>query len=109
MIWAAFFLPFFAVALLIPQARKMAVLVRFVDKPGGRKQHHKPVPPIGGLVIFPIFMMVSYYMGADMKYFAPLYVGLAVLLLTGAYDEYVQVPAWIKFFIQVGVALLVVL
>ncbi len=103
------FVAFAAVLILMPLARKAARQSGFVDVPQGRKQHHKPVPPIGGLVIFPVFIAVSLWSGADLNYFWPLYVGLGVLVFTGALDERLQIKASIKLVIQIAVALLVVL
>lgn len=101
-------LSFLVVLLLVPQARKLAVLFRFVDKPGGRKQHHKPVPPIGGLVIFPVFIIISLIFGADIKYYWPLYAGIIALLAMGTIDDRVPVAAMTKFILQLCVASAVV-
>ena len=102
-------LAFFLVLAAIPPARRLALRYDFVDAPGGRKHHEDPVPPIGGLVVFPVFMLLSVLAGADLQSYWPLYLGLAILLFTGAVDDLEQVNAWAKFFVQIAVAALVVI
>jgi hypothetical protein len=99
---------FAAVLVLIPLIRRLALRIGFVDEPGGRKQHDSPVPPVGGLVIFPVFIAVSILGGVDLDAYGYLYIALVVLLTTGAIDDLLHMSAWIKFFIQIVVAFLVV-
>jgi UDP-N-acetylmuramyl pentapeptide phosphotransferase/UDP-N-acetylglucosamine-1-phosphate transferase len=61
-----FFLPllsFMAVVGLAVPARRLARWIGMIDKPDKRKTHKKPVPPIGGLIIFPVFIGVSLLAG----------------------------------------------
>ncbi len=104
----SFVIAFVLGVLLVPLARKLALVTGFVDKPDDRKQHAKPVPPIGGLVIFPVYILVSHFSGANLEYFWPLYVGLGILLVIGMLDDRNELKPWPKFFIQLGVATLVV-
>lgn len=108
-IFSGFLLAFVSGLVLLPFARKLAVRSGFLDKPDDRKQHAKPVPPVGGLVIFPVFIIVSLIMGADIRYFWPLYAGIIVLLIAGSFDDRAELSAWPKFIIQLGVASAVVL
>lgn len=99
---------FLAVAALIPAARKLACAKGFVDRPGGRKKHEDEVPPVGGLVIFPVFMIVAALAGMDaqtMWFFA----ALALLLAVGALDDRHQLPPRVKFAAQIIAALLIVI
>ncbi len=104
----SFVIAFVTGVLLVPLARKLALITGFVDKPDDRKQHAKPVPPVGGLVIFPVYILVSMLSGANIDYFWPLYVGLAVLVAIGMLDDRNELKPWPKFFIQLCVAALVV-
>jgi UDP-GlcNAc:undecaprenyl-phosphate GlcNAc-1-phosphate transferase len=109
MIALSFFWTLIATLILIPLAAIFAVKIGYVDEPGGRKQHDHAIPPIGGLVIFPVYIAAMIFLGAPLSHFWPLFLGIIVLLVTGAYDEKKHLNAWVKFFIQLAVALLVVL
>ena len=100
---------FIAVAAIIPAAAKLSLRFRFVDRPGGRKAHSGAVPPIGGLVLFPVFMMACALTGADMQQLWPLFVSLSLILITGALDDYRQLNAWVKFFMHFLCASMIVL
>lgn len=97
-----------SVLLLLPIVRNRAVRSGFVDAPGGRKQHERPVPPIGGLVIFFVFIVASLLVGFDFKAYWPLYAALILLLALGTLDDRGDVRAVIKFGIQFVAAFLIV-
>ncbi|HEY8191210.1 MAG TPA: MraY family glycosyltransferase [Alphaproteobacteria bacterium] len=99
---------FSAVAVLIPAARALARAKGFVDRPGGRKKHEDEVPPVGGLVIFPVFMTVAALAGID-AHTMWFFLGLALLLVTGALDDRHQLPPRVKFTAQIATALLIVI
>ncbi|MCK6417349.1 MAG: undecaprenyl/decaprenyl-phosphate alpha-N-acetylglucosaminyl 1-phosphate transferase [Alphaproteobacteria bacterium] len=103
-----FFVSLIAALVLIPQFRKLALRAGLVDHPDARKQHETPVPPIGGLVIFPVFIIVSLLSGLESGSAADLFVALLVLMIMGAVDDQRPLNAWGKFFIQFAVAVLVV-
>jgi UDP-GlcNAc:undecaprenyl-phosphate GlcNAc-1-phosphate transferase len=98
-----------AVLVLMPTAMKMALRWRFVDRPGGRKDHSGAVPPIGGLMIFSIYMVVCALSGADTKTLFGLFPALLLMLVVGAFDDRRHINAWIKFGAQFVCAGLVVL
>jgi UDP-GlcNAc:undecaprenyl-phosphate GlcNAc-1-phosphate transferase len=100
---------FIAVLLLIPLARSFALHIGFVDAPGGRKQHDIPVPPIGGLVIFPVYMLCAFLGGVPMDVYWPLFLGISILLIVGVLDDWLHLHPWVKFTSQIAVAFLVVL
>lgn len=100
---------FILVLSAMPLARLIAIKAGFVDEPGGRKQHEAPVPPIGGLVVLPVFMLVALAGGFDIGALWPLFTGIFILLGVGALDDYAHVPAWPKFGLQFVAATLVVL
>ena len=104
---ASVFAFLFVVAIAHP-ARKLAIAVDLVDKPGGRKNHEKPVPPIGGLLIFPVFMIVGLMSGVALKEYWPLYIALIILLTTGALDDRFALHAWVKFMAHFAAAGLIV-
>ncbi len=99
---------FVIVVIAIMPVRKMARIFGIVDEPGGRKAHVKAIPPVGGLIIFTIFMLYGSFAGlVDMQKFWALYIGLIVLLVTGAIDDQFHVNAKLKFIIHVLAACLI--
>lgn len=95
------------VVLCMMPAIKLARVLGVIDEPGGRKQHDRAVPPIGGLVVFPVFMILLVLGGVDIQRYWALFVSLIVLLVTGAFDDRFSLNAWLKFFIQIGVAVFI--
>lgn len=102
-----FAIAFAGVLLIIPFARKLAFKTGFVDRPDNRKRHEEAVPPIGGLVIFPVFIILS-LLFADWQGFWPLCLGLTLLLAVGAVDDYKHMRPWPKFIVQVIASAIIV-
>lgn len=108
MLYLGSLIAFLAALALMPLARWAALKVNFVDEPGGRKIHDEPAPPVGGLIVFPVYMAVVAALVPGAARLWPLFMGIIILLATGAYDEKRNLNPWIKFFIQMAVTLLVV-
>lgn len=104
-----FFLSFAAVAVILPLLQWCAVFFGFVDRPGGRKKHDDVVPPIGGLIIFPVFMLFAAFCHPDWTVYGPYFLALLLLLVVGGLDDWKGVSARIKFAVQFIAALLVVI
>lgn len=97
-------------ARLLPLAIRRAVRGRFLDRPDdGRKDHTRSTPPIGGLVIVPLFLLLAPIMGLSPLHDPSLFCALLLLLLVGVLDDRFEMPAVIKLAAQIGAALLVVL
>jgi UDP-GlcNAc:undecaprenyl-phosphate GlcNAc-1-phosphate transferase len=94
--------------MLLWGGRKLALRLGFADKPGGRKKHDNPVPPIGGLAILPVFVAVSWAAGLQEIVPWPLVAGLGMLLVMGAIDDARPIKPLIKFAIMVWTACFVV-
>lgn len=96
---------FVLVVVLVMPFRKLAFKLGIVDAPGGRKHHDFAVPPIGGLIVFTVFMIFGVLSGVvSLQVYWPLYVSLVVLLVSGAIDDQFSLHAKIKFPIHVLVA-----
>ena len=54
---AVFMVALSAALLVTPLARRTALRLDIIDRPGGRKAHHTPVPYLGGLAIYVGFML----------------------------------------------------
>lgn len=102
-------LAFVVTALLLWGGRRIALRVGYADKPGGRKRHEQPVPPIGGLAVLPVFMGFSYFGGFSDILPWPLFAGLAFLLVMGAVDDARPINSALKFALMVWVACFVVI
>lgn len=101
----------FVLALLaVPLACRMALKVRFIDRPGGRKDHEGAVPPVGGLVIFLIFTLLIWLSGAALSLsgFYAFWLALVLLVATGALDDRLSISPRIKFAAQFAAAILAV-
>jgi UDP-GlcNAc:undecaprenyl-phosphate GlcNAc-1-phosphate transferase len=99
---------FVLAVVLIPIAIRLAPVLKLVDVPDERKQHEGLVPLIGGLIIFPVFVVCSYFTGVPLAEIWPLYAGIALLLATGAADDKFHIHPWVKFFMQACAAALLV-
>lgn len=89
--------------------KKLAASIGLVDAPGGRKNHEGAIPLIGGIVIVPVFAVLTLYVG--LQNFLPLYpllTATAVLLLMGLQDDRAHILPWIRFIVQIWVASFVV-
>lgn len=99
------FLSFAAVAALIPPVCRAAVRTRFVDRPGGRKGHRGAVPPVGGLVVVPVFLLGAGWLSAGhVPGFYAFAAAMVMTLVVGALDDARGLPARIKFFMQFAAA-----
>lgn len=102
-------LAFLAVVLLIPFAIKIAPVLKLIDVPDDRKQHEGNVPLIGGLIIFPVFIVFAMAAGYSFSTHWPLFAAITLLLAVGAVDDKYHIKAWTKFFLQFVAAALVIL
>lgn len=103
-----FLAPLLVVLALTPLAKKFALRIGFVDEPGGRKDHEDLVPPIGGLIVMPVYMITAYLIGVDVETFWPLYAALGLILLVGGIDDYKNINPWPRFIAQFVAAALIV-
>ena len=102
-------LAFVLTAALSPAARRFAMERGFVDRPGGRKKHDKAVPPVGGLVAFPVFLLCLAPLVHDWGTTGWFYAAALLLLAVGAFDDRHVAPAFVKFAAQFAAAALIVL
>ena len=91
---------------LIPIIIKVALSNHLVDEPGGRKQHKKAVPPLGGVAIYcgvwtGIAICTDLLTITTMKYF---YIATLLLLIVGVRDDIYGMKAIMKLIYQIIVA-----
>ena len=97
---------FILTLIFIPLICKIADKAGFVDKPEGRKQHDVAVPPLGGAVIFSIFLIFMMMFGS-----LPwaVFVALALILVVGIIDDAWEVNATVKFILHFVAAFILVI
>jgi len=99
---------------IIPPLRRCAVKIGAVDKPDGkRKLQREPVPYFGGVAIVASFIVVATatlaILGEISDKYAIIAVGTVLMMITGVVDDVCDMKSYIKFFVQVAVALATVL
>jgi UDP-GlcNAc:undecaprenyl-phosphate/decaprenyl-phosphate GlcNAc-1-phosphate transferase len=90
-----------AVLVLVPLLRPVAVWLRLVDRPGGRKLHKGDIPLIGGVAIFlayPIGMMTS---NSPLLLDVRVFWVCAVLVVLGLINDIRHVLVGIRVLVQV--------
>ncbi|OFW86988.1 MAG: hypothetical protein A3J37_05260 [Alphaproteobacteria bacterium RIFCSPHIGHO2_12_FULL_45_9] len=97
---------FIVVLGFIPLICKLADRAGFVDKPDGRKQHDKAVPPLGGAVIFTTFLTYMMIFGS-MPW--AVFAALALILVLGIVDDAWEVNATLKFLLHFLAAFMLVI
>lgn len=107
-LWVTLIGAFILTTFIIPPARIIAIKLGYVDEPGGRKIHHAPIPPVGGIIIFTLFLVLQTTLFSFTPELISLYGALALLLITGIIDDKKPVPAQLKFLIHFAAAAIIV-
>ncbi len=93
-----------------PVVKSFAQKVGAMDIPkDARRVHDHPIPRMGGLAIFLGFIL-SVVLFADIgKPMQGVLLGAVIIVATGAVDDIVSLPAWLKFILQIAAASVAVL
>ncbi len=92
-----------------PIAKLIAARVGAMDYPSARRVNKKPMPRIGGLAIFFGFLVsVLCFVDIGSPEMRGILLGALVIAALGALDDVYQLPAMVKFLVQIGAALIVV-
>jgi UDP-GlcNAc:undecaprenyl-phosphate/decaprenyl-phosphate GlcNAc-1-phosphate transferase len=91
----AFILALALSLILTPIAKKLAIKWQIIDKPDfARKIHQKPIPLLGGVVIFIVFFAVIFLFynqilsgSLELKHWLGFFVGALILILGGTLDD----------------------
>ena len=93
-----------------PVVRSLAFRVGAVDIPrDGRRMHDHPIPRMGGLAIFFGFILsvlIFLPLTAELR---GMLLGSVVIIILGIFDDIYSLPAMLKFLVQIGAALVVVM
>lgn len=103
---------------LVPLVGEVAVALRALDHPGGRRSHARPVARLGGLAILaglifgvgPVSLMEWEAWGSPLPTpeLVALLMGTGMVFLVGMVDDVCGVPVWKKFLVQAFAACLIV-
>ena len=92
-----------------PLVRVLAFKVGAVDVPrDGRRMHSVPIPRIGGLAIFIGFALTILSFCEMNKFLAVMLFGALIIVVMGVLDDIFALNAWLKFAIQLAVAIFAV-
>jgi UDP-GlcNAc:undecaprenyl-phosphate/decaprenyl-phosphate GlcNAc-1-phosphate transferase len=102
----AAFLSFIVTVLFMFALRPVALAVRLVDVPGGRKRHGVTVPVIGGIAMS-IGLGVGTKLVGHPGSWTPVLIGVYLLVVVGTIDDRFDLPANVRLIAQSCAALLV--
>lgn len=92
-----------------PLVRVLAFKIGAVDVPkDGRRMHSIPIPRIGGLAIFIGFALTILSFCEMSKFLAVVLFGALIIVVMGVLDDVFALNAWLKFAIQLAVAIFAV-
>ena len=91
--------------ILTPLVRKLAFTVGAIDIPkDNRRMHKKPIATIGGLAIF-IDFLISVLLFVDIsREMQGILLGAVILVILGVLDDIMDLPAKLKFVVQIVAA-----
>lgn len=102
---------------LTPLVKKFAIKVGAVDVPNARKVHTTIMPRLGGLAIFLSFVITFFlllpflpesFSVREINFVKAFLVGGTMTILLGALDDRFDLPAKLKFLVQIATACVVV-
>lgn len=121
MIWPGVILTLavgFVISLVaMPVALRLATRYRLLDNPGAHKRHRKPVPIVGGAVLFVALwtslilpaLLYPALLGGLADSILYIFAGALIIFLVGFSDDLKPLSAWIKLTAQVAAGLILYL
>lgn len=94
--------------LVTPLVVRYSKKINATDLPNQRKMHKAPIPTLGGLAIFISFFAGLMILKPSSEYHLAIVIGAVIIILLGYFDDLYNLSAKFKFFIQLGVAMMVV-
>jgi len=108
-----FALTFLLSLLLIPICRNVALRLGILDQPDSRKIHKEPIPYFGGVAIYAALMLglvlINFlFHWINTELLVVLAVSSSFIFLLGLIDDVAGSRAWLKFAVQIAVAIFIV-
>ncbi|MBM7649339.1 UDP-GlcNAc:undecaprenyl-phosphate GlcNAc-1-phosphate transferase [Bacillus ectoiniformans] len=95
--------------LMTPLVKKFAFKIGATDKPNHRKVHQRIMPRLGGLAIFISFLVGTMIIRPDEPYTWAVVAGSFVIILTGMFDDMMELSPKLKLLGQIVAALIVII
>ncbi|MFH1062874.1 MAG: MraY family glycosyltransferase [Candidatus Omnitrophota bacterium] len=105
----AFVIAFLITYLSTPFFRKMALSMKIVDIPNQKKIHTNPTPLLGGLAIYLGVVGSFFFFATSFRALAPIFICATIILYMGTYDDIKGLSARLRLFIQILLALILIL
>ncbi|MDF2858630.1 MAG: UDP-phosphate N-acetylglucosaminyl 1-phosphate transferase [Neobacillus sp.] len=109
MIFITLIVCFFISILSTPLVKKLAFMIGATDRPNVRKVHQKLMPRLGGLAIYISFLAGVVILQPENQYSTSIMIGSGIIVITGIFDDMIELSARIKLVAQVVAACIVVL
>lgn len=103
-----FIFSFVSAYFLAPLFRLLALKLNVLDRPNSRKIHDRPTPLMGGAAVYAAFTSAIFLNGIFLPGMKILLLGGTLIFVMGLIDDISPLPAVVKFFLQVLIALFVV-
>ncbi|MFD1736812.1 glycosyltransferase family 4 protein [Bacillus salitolerans] len=109
MLYLTLIICFISSILLTPLVKRFALKIGATDKPNKRKVHQKIMPRLGGLAIYLSFLIGFMILSPDNQDALPILVGATIIIITGFFDDLLEIsPKW-KLLGQLAAAAVVVI
>ena len=110
---AAFACAFAITLVTTPLAKKISIKVGAIDYPKDRGVHKKPMPRMGGIsivlgFIITVLMLYRFEPTMNLRQFAGFVVGALIIVILGVLDDMKNLPAKLKFCVQIVAGLIVI-
>ncbi len=102
-------LSFLVTFVSLPLIRKLAVKLKVLDYPGGRKVHQEVTPLLGGLGIYGAVMVALFAEFSRLELIMPILVGATFIFIVGLIEDIKGLSAQIRFLCQLGISLVMII
>jgi UDP-GlcNAc:undecaprenyl-phosphate GlcNAc-1-phosphate transferase len=100
----SFIMAFFIVVLILHKLRPLARRIKLIDN-----AYHKSIPLIGGIAMYCGFMLALLTLTQPISELLIFISGATILIIVGVLDDLHQLSIWIRFLVQIIVALLMII
>ncbi len=97
------------VAVFISIFIPLAYRIGLVDHPGGRKDHKKPTPIVGGIAVFCTFFLAVLTLDIPLGNWRAFFFAGAIVFIIGMLDDIRETPPATRFIAQIAASLIIVL